>query len=77
MVEEFKNENGATKWYLAYSEENQVYHYGEVPADHEVITGQPYLEILTSEAALSARLAALTGDPDYYNNNKPNVGDIS
>lgn len=73
MSKEFKNEEKGSMYYLAYTLDNEVFHYGELKQGQVITTGQQELETFEVEQELSDRLGELTGDVDYYENQNKKV----
>ena len=59
-------------WYLAYSTTNDVYHWGELEPNQEIITGQPNLEQFATEALLELRVDSFKGN-GYYSQQSNNI----
>ena len=70
MSKEFKNEEIESMYYLAYTLDKEVFHYGELKQGQVITSGQQELETFEVEQDLSDRLGELTGDVDYYANKK-------
>ena len=69
MVKEFKCEKESA-YYLAYTLENKIFHFGELKMGQNVSTGQEVLETFNTEIELSERLGVLTENPTYYDEYK-------
>ena len=70
MSKEFKNKEKELMFYLAYTLNKEVFHYGELKKGQVITSGQKELETFEVEQDLSDRLGELTGDVDYYVNKK-------
>jgi hypothetical protein len=58
------------KYYLA-TNETDIFHFGEMEEGSILTTGQPKVFYFDTEQKLIDKLTQLTGDPNYYQNNKP------
>lgn len=58
-------------WFVAYTEERGIVHYGFAPADATVTSGQHEFETFATEQEMSARVDELKGIDGWYEANKP------
>lgn len=58
-------------WFVAYTEERGVVHYGFAPTDSTVTSGQHDFETFSTEEAMAARVDELKGITGWYEANKP------
>jgi len=58
------------KYYLA-TNETDIFHFGEMEEGSVLTTGQPKVFYFDTEQKLIDKLTQLTGDSNFYQNNKP------
>lgn len=55
-------------WFAAHSD--SVFHFGFSEAGTHIDTGQPILQLFSTEDELAAYLGKITGDAEYYQKHK-------
>ena len=57
------------KWFVAYTESIDVFHFGKVEVTQVMGSGQEKMERFGSEKALAARTNTIKGVPNWYEDN--------
>jgi len=57
------------KWFVAYTESIDVFHFGRVGVHNVMDSGQEEMEMFGSETALAARTNKIKGIPKWYEDN--------
>lgn len=60
------------KWFVAYTESIDVFHFGKVEVFNVMSSGQEKMERFGSETALAARTNTIKGVVDWYEDNVNN-----
>lgn len=58
-------------WFVAYTEERGIVHYGFAPTDATVTSGQHDFETFSTEEEMAARVDQLKGSDGWYEAHKP------
>ena len=58
--------HGEDVWFIAYSQNEGIHHFGLLEVGRCLATGQPVLEQFTSEEEMEQRLDELKGENGWY-----------
>ena len=58
-------------WFVAYTEERGIIHYGFAESPATITSGQHDLETFATEAEMAAKVDELKGQPGWYESHKP------
>jgi hypothetical protein len=72
MIQSIQNPK-SNVWYLAYNQNENIYHFGLVETNQSMITKQPVLEQFNNEDDLRVRVDGFKGDGWYDSQTNPNI----
>lgn len=58
-------------WFVAYTQERGIVHYGFAESPATITSGQHDLETFATEAEMAAKVDELKGQPGWYESHKP------